>query len=70
MSKNDNLNKAKKEDNDEFYTQMMDIEKELKHYKNHFLQKCFDCRIIYGKVKTLLLLSGGLLHVGKIYERI
>lgn len=33
---NDNLNRAKKVKNDEFYTQISDIEKELKHYKKHF----------------------------------
>lgn len=33
---NSNLNKAKKEQNDEFYTQIADIEKELKYYKDHF----------------------------------
>ena len=33
---NKNLHKASKAKNDEFYTQLTDIEKELKHYKNHF----------------------------------
>lgn len=37
MSKN--LRDAKKNKNDEFYTQLVDIEKELKHYKNHFKDK-------------------------------
>lgn len=37
--KNKNLNKAKKSKNDEFYTQLSDIEKELKHYKQHFKDK-------------------------------
>ena len=36
ISGNDNLKKAKKGKNDEFYTQLSDIEKELSHYKDHF----------------------------------
>ena len=38
---NSNLHKAKKEKNDEFYTQIADIENELKHYKEHFKDKVF-----------------------------
>jgi len=30
------LQKAKKNKNDEFYTQLIDIESELQHYKSHF----------------------------------
>ena len=33
MSKNNYLHKAKKEANDEFYTQYEDIAKEIEHYK-------------------------------------
>lgn len=33
MSKNKKLNNAIKNKNDEFYTQLKDIEKELKNYK-------------------------------------
>ena len=33
------LTKAKKSKNDEFYTQLKDIESELKHYKSHFKDK-------------------------------
>lgn len=33
---NKSLTKAKKEKNDEFYTQLPDIERELKHYREHF----------------------------------
>lgn len=40
---NKNLHKAKKAKNDEFYTQLSDIEKELKHYKNHFKGKHVFC---------------------------
>ena len=34
---NKNLNAAKTEMKDEFYTQMSDIERELQHYWQHFL---------------------------------
>lgn len=40
---NKNLRKAKKEKNDEFYTQITDIEKELKHYKEQFKDKIIFC---------------------------
>ena len=45
MSKksNSNLRTAKKQKNDEFYTQLSDIEKELKHYKAHFKGKTVYC---------------------------
>lgn len=33
---NSNLNKAKQEKNDEFYTQIEDIENEVFKYKDHF----------------------------------
>ncbi len=44
------LRKAKTNKNDEFYTQLSDIESELQHYKNHFKGKvvfcnCDDARI-------------------------
>jgi hypothetical protein len=42
-SANDNLKKAQKQKKDEFYTQLSDIEKELKHYKNHFKDKVVYC---------------------------
>ena len=37
--KNQSLHKAKGSKQDEFYTQLSDIEKELKHYKKHFKGK-------------------------------
>ena len=37
------LQKAKKLKNDEFYTQLSDIERELKHYKSHFSGKVVYC---------------------------
>lgn len=40
---NENFNKAKNSKKDEFYTQLSDIEKELKHYKNHFKDKVVYC---------------------------
>ena len=43
MAKNKNLNQAKTAKNDEFYTQITDIEKELKHYKHHFKDKTIFC---------------------------
>ena len=43
MGKNTNLHKAKNAKNDEFYTQLSDIENELKHYKEHFKGKVIFC---------------------------
>lgn len=43
MALSDNLRKAKEEKNDEFYTQLRDIELELKHYKAHFKGKTILC---------------------------
>ena len=40
---NTNLHKAKQAKNDEFYTQLTDVEKELRHYKNHFKDKTIFC---------------------------
>lgn len=42
-NKNANLHKAKAEKNDEFYTQLSDISKELMHYKDHFKDKIVFC---------------------------
>ena len=42
-SSNKNLRKANKEKNDEFYTQLTDIEKELGNYKEHFKNKVVFC---------------------------
>lgn len=36
---NKQFDAAKREKNDEFYTQLVDIERELSHYKNQFLTK-------------------------------
>lgn len=40
---NSNLHKAKKAKNDEFYTLLTDIEKEMKFYRNHFKGKTIFC---------------------------
>jgi hypothetical protein len=42
-SLNNNLTKAKAGKNDEFYTELTDIEKELRHYKTHFKDKVVFC---------------------------
>jgi len=42
-SLNKNLHAAKNSKKDEFYTQLSDIEKELKHYKDHFKGKVVLC---------------------------
>ena len=43
MSNNSNLHRAKKARNDEFYTQLSDIENELRHYRDHFNGKVVYC---------------------------
>ncbi len=40
---NSQLTKARKAKNDEFYTQLTDIEKELRHYRRHFEGKIVLC---------------------------
>jgi hypothetical protein len=40
---NNNLKQAKSNKKDEFYTQLVDIENELKHYKEHFKGKVVFC---------------------------
>ena len=42
-SGNKNLHKAKDNKKDEFYTQLVDIERELKYYKQHFKGKVVYC---------------------------
>ncbi|HRO75966.1 MAG TPA: adenine-specific methyltransferase EcoRI family protein [Crocinitomicaceae bacterium] len=42
-SANSNLHQAKNNKKDEFYTQLSDVEKELKHYKEHFKDKVVYC---------------------------
>ena len=50
MSKNNNLHSAKKAKNDEFYTRIEDVEKELKHYKDFFKGKKVLCSCNDGKL--------------------
>lgn len=42
-AKNNNLHAAKRGKNDEFYTQLSDIERELQHYTGHFKDKVVYC---------------------------
>ena len=42
-AKNNNLKEAKSNKKDEFYTQLSDIENELKHYKKHFKTNVVYC---------------------------
>jgi hypothetical protein len=46
------LRKAKVNKNDEFYTQLSDIESELKHYKNHFKDKIVFCNCDDARVSN------------------
>ena len=43
MAANQTLQNAKTAQNDEFYTQLVDIEKEMRHYKAHFKDKVVLC---------------------------
>ncbi len=43
MAKNEDMRRAKAEKNDEWYTQLPDIENELKHYKEFFENKVVLC---------------------------
>ena len=43
MAKNSNLHAAKSAKNDEFYTQLSDVEKEMNYYKDFFRGKKVLC---------------------------
>jgi hypothetical protein len=43
MAKSANLGAAKNAKRDEFYTQLSDIEKEMRHYRRHFKDKTILC---------------------------
>ena len=43
MNDNSNLHRAKRNQRDEFLTQMVDVEAELQHYKEHFIDKTVYC---------------------------
>jgi len=42
-NENSSLNKARKNKRDEFYTQLADIEREMRHYRSHFAGKTVYC---------------------------
>lgn len=52
MALNKNLQKAKSAKRDEFYTQLSDIENELRHYKYHFRGKIVYCNCDDPKVSN------------------
>ena len=54
MSLNESLRKAKRQKNDEFYTQRSDIENELRHYTEHFRGKVVYCNCDDPSVLQLL----------------
>ena len=43
MAKNESLHKAREAKQDEYYTQISDIERELVHYEEHFRDKVVFC---------------------------
>ena len=55
MVKNSNLSSAKKQKNDEFYTQLTDVSKELMHYKEHFKKKWQDSRLLVTERNAILI---------------
>lgn len=66
---NKNLINAKKAKNDEFYTQLSDIEKELKHYRHHFKNKIVFCNCddpTYSNFWKYFHLNFGLLKLKKL----
>ena len=52
MTQNRPLHKAKQQKNDDFYTQLSDIENELRHYKEHFRDKVIYCNCDDPKVSN------------------
>lgn len=66
---NRNLIKAKMAKNDEFYTQLSDIEKELKHYRRHLKNKIVFCNCddpTYSNFWKYFHLNFGLLELKKL----
>ena len=45
MAKNASLNKAGIAKQDEFYTKIADVEREMKHYIQHFRGKTIFCKL-------------------------
>lgn len=69
MMANKNLINAKKAKDDEFYTQLSDIEKELKHFRSHFKNKIVFCNCdnpIYSNFWRYFHLNFGLLKLKKL----
>lgn len=54
-AKNSNLQQAKSTKQDEFYTQLTDIERELKHYKRHFKDKVVYCNCDDPRISNFFL---------------
>jgi hypothetical protein len=52
QTSNTNLHKAKNNKKDEFYTQLSDIENELRHYKEHFKDKVVYCNCDDPRVRN------------------
>ena len=67
---NKNLTRAKSEKNDEFYTQLADIEKELIHYKQHFYGKVvyLNCDTIESNFYKYFVDNQEELGIKKIYR--
>lgn len=66
---NKKLINAKNIKNDEFYTQLSDIEKELKHFRNHFDNKIVFCNCddpMYSNFWKYFHLNFGLLKLKKL----
>ena len=52
MSSIQNFHKAKRQRNDDFYTQLSDIENELRHYRHHFESKVVYCNCDDPKISN------------------
>ena len=52
MSLNKSLHNAKRQKNDNFYTQLADIENELRHYRQHFAGKVIYCNCDDPKISN------------------
>ena len=62
---NKNLHNAKRDKNDEFYTQLSDIEKELRHYKEYFKDKTVLCNCDDPRIsKFFMYFSFNFEHLG------
>ena len=63
MSSTQNFHKAKRQRNDDFYTQLSDIENELRHYRHHFEGKVVYCNCDDPKSATSITTS----HITSIF---